>query len=228
MAEALLIPYSLSIRITTDGFSFTLEQNQETILKRRVYCSEALLSEKLVEEFQQQNLLGKQFEQTTVILHSKSQTVPDELYRKEDEPIWFTSLHPTKRIQDIVLTSQYIPEFCCHNIFSIPKTLYNTLHDALGENINYQHVTSELIQSLLKQKNKCMSIYQQQNGIDMVVVENGTLLLTNHFPTQTDTDIAYWVLNTMEQLKLPSTLKSVLILPENTPALNNLLQKLLS
>ena len=117
MAEALLIPYSLSIRITTDGFSFTLEQNQETILKRRVYCSEALLSEKLVEEFQQQNLLGKQFEQTTVILHSKSQTVPDELYRKGDEPIWFTSLHPTTRLPDIVLRSQYIPEFCCHNIF---------------------------------------------------------------------------------------------------------------
>ncbi|MBO7258688.1 MAG: DUF3822 family protein [Paludibacteraceae bacterium] len=228
MAEALLIPYSLSIRITTDGFSFTLEQNQETILKRRVYCPDTMLPEKLLEEFQQQNLLGKQFEHTKITLHSKSQAVPDELYRKEDEAVWFTSLHPTKRIQDIVLTSQYIPEFGCHNIFAIPKTLHDTLHNALGDNIIYQHVTSELIQALLNQKNKCMAIYQQQNGIDMVVVENGTLVLTNHFPTQTETDIAYWVLNAMEQLKLPTSLNSVLILPENTPALNNLLQKLLS
>ena len=209
MAEALLIPYNLSIRITTDGFSFTLEQNNDTILKRHVYCSESMLHEKLVEEFQQQNLLGKHFQQTSVIVHSKSQLVPNELYRPEDKLTWFTSLHPTQRPQELVLMSQHIPEFGCHNIFSVPPKLYNTLQDAFGENIVYQHGNSLLIQTLLKKKDKHIAIYQHHNRIDMVVMYNGQLLLSNQFATQNETDIAYWVLNAIEQFKLPATLKTI-------------------
>lgn len=228
MTETLQIPYSLSIRITTDGFSFTLKQGEDTILKRSVYCPESLLDEKLLTELQQQNLLGKQFQHTYVVLHTKSQTVPNELYRPEDETIWFTSLHPTKRLHEIIIKSQYIPELGCYTIFSIPKKVYLALQEALGENITYQHVSAELIAELLQHRDKHLAIYQHQKNVDMVVMNNGGLLLSNQFSTQNDTDIAYWVLNAIEQFKLPTNLKTILVLPEQTSGLNNLLQKLLS
>lgn len=227
MSETTNIPYNLSIRITTDGFSFILLQQENAILKRTVYCPQSTLHDTLKEELVKQNLVGKAFQEIVVTMHSKSQLVPNELYREEDEETWCQAFRP-KHTQQEVIANQPIPEFGCHNLFVIPQKIHATLKEAFGESIKYQHIASQLIESTLKSKEKSLSVYQHKNGIDVVVISNGHLMLSNHFATSNDTDAAYWILNIMEQFQLPTTLQSIQIVSDNATGLNNLLQKLLT
>lgn len=227
MSETTNIPYNLSIRITTDGFSFTLLQNASVILRRSVQCGSHSLPENLRNELLQQNLLGKRFQRVNVLLHTHSQMVPNELYRKEDEDTWLKSLRVATTRQEIV-GSEYIPQCGCYNVFAIPQNIHDVLREAFGDEVDYSHVSTELIGCLLSNKEKCLGVYLQRNSVDIVAVKHGQLLLSNCFSIQNEADAAYWILNVLEQFKLPVRVDTVLVFPEGSSVLSDLLQKLLS
>lgn len=218
------IPYNLSIRITADGFSFMLKQEDgKTLLQRKTDCLPTELPERIRQEALSQNLAKRPFMNVQTILHTPFvHLVPTELYREEDRWKWLAFGHDTQITKQSLHTDS-LPVYNCHTIYSIPTATEQTLQE-LFPNARYFHILSYL---LLHNENQQpatrLHAYQEPHALNVVAIKNNRLLLANRYPTQNDTDAAYWLLNIVEQLELQISDDAIYLQPESATGLKNLL-----
>ena len=197
--------YTLSIRLSTDGFSFSIynpiHDNTLSLIEKEIDESMSLTAN-LKSIFRESEFLTYPYKRVNVIMVSKRfTTIPLEIFEDEQVEIIFDHNH-VKRENEIV----------CYNIlkrnntvvaFGMDKSAHTFLCEQYPE-AHFYSQSSPLIEYLsVKSKlgnSRKMYATIQRNEINLYCFERGHLLLANSFECKHTADRIYYLLFVWKQL----------------------------
>ncbi|NJK86852.1 MAG: DUF3822 family protein [Bacteroidales bacterium] len=160
------------------------------------------LIDRLEKIFNEDNLLDKPYSSTSFIfLTQKSTLVPSEFFDESKIKDFFEFNQTLDDLDE--LNYNYIPAIDAYNIFAIPNYIANHVYDKF-RNIKFYHQATPFIQSLVNG-------FEEQNGVhinlnhdffDIGVIENSALKFYNTFKFLNDTDLLYFIMFVVNQLKI--------------------------
>jgi hypothetical protein len=149
-------------------------------------------------------LRNYEFSKVTAGITSQEYTlVPDALFRKGDETMYFRKNFPSR--PDSNIHAEFIPSFHLYTVFSVERELEIELNH-LFQDPRLWHSSQAILSGLALQTKtdtgKQILLNVHGNCMDIVVTENKKLILMNTFQWQTHEDIIYYTLFICEQLEL--------------------------
>ncbi len=202
--------HKLSIQISLNGLSFyVLDTLDNTLLisEQRTFPQELIPFEvqknlrELLEKFQ---VTKYTFSEVVVIHRNKLFSfVPKALF-DEKELANYLKFNAKILANDLIVFDE-IESYDLVNVYVPFVNINNYIYDLFGE-FEYRHSGTVLVQSLLNQHTNgnepvCyVQVLEQQ--MDITVISQKKLLLFNSFDFTTKEDFMYYLLFTMEQLKL--------------------------
>ncbi len=209
----------LSVQVSLTGLSFLVtDRDSKTSLFfseknfDRSYTPEELLHE-IDTELTRPELQSDTFEEVVVIYATNTYTlVPSTLYdeSKSSEYLKFN----TKLLANDFITTDSITTYGIEVVYVPFVNINNYFFDRFGS-FSYYHSASILLKTFLDAEKHSQStkvyLHVQQDQLDCVVMKSDALQLCNTYPFKTPEDFIYYVLFTLEQLKLnPDTVDVVL------------------
>ena len=197
--------YTLSIRLSTEGFSFSIynpiHDNTLSLIEKEINESLSLTAN-LKAIFRESEFLTYPYKKVNIIMSSKRFTpIPLEIFEDEQAELVFYHNH-TKRENETV----------CYNIlkknntvviFGIDKSAHSFLREQYPE-AHFYSQSSPLIEYLsIKSKlgnSRKMYATVQRNDINLYCFDRGHLLLSNSFECKHTTDRIYYLLYVWKQL----------------------------
>lgn len=199
--------YSLSIRIYSDGFSFSVLEKDELLVRiQKQVTTPHETANRLHEELQNQHLYEAEFKAIEVIVYNAAFTlVPRTLFRTEDAASWL-QLNPTAHTADGDIYTDDLEAFGCTNVYVMPMAISAFLK-TLTPAIKVQHGISKLLQQDVQQAQLHTGIFMfpTQQDIFAVALSDNKLLLANSYNYQTPEDAVYYIMNIYKQLDLSIT-----------------------
>lgn len=209
--------FNLTIQLSLDGFSFVIYSPE----KQRYLGVEAYqflsveddirLAAALDQVIMQNQWIAYPFQSVTVLMdHTHSTLVPSPLYEEKEKGSFLAFNQLYKDNSRIV--ADHLVNAGAFNVYYLSNPLVEKIKD-LWANARIVHFSSALIESLLIQhKNKptddVMFVNVRNKVFDIVVIRNEKLFFYNNFRYQTREDFIYFLLFTMEQLRLnPETVQ---------------------
>lgn len=200
----------LSIQFNLDGFSFSIHNIAS---KKDVYFCEYIFENplttpedllfKIEEIFKKDIHLQNDFTSVTVIHQNNLSTlVPNQFFNKNELATYLNFNIKTLAIDFI--TFDEIEVLDSKNIYVPYVNINNYLFQNFGE-FEYKHHSTVLIEKLIqsnKLKEKVFYVNVSKTTLDIVVLENNKLLLSNTFSYNTKEDFIYYILFVAEQLNL--------------------------
>lgn len=210
----------LSIQISLNGLSFcilnrktkTVEHLKSLVFKKKATPFETL--ERLTTVLNTNTIFEQNFESILVIHQNElSTSVPKPLF-KEDHAADYLKFNAKILNTDFIAFDE-IPANNSINVFVPYVNINNYIFDQFGE-FEYKHASTVLIQSLLQRENDSkqpiLYVNVGKNQFELVAIDKGNLVFYNSFAYQTKEDFIYFILFTIEQLKLdPETILLTLI-----------------
>lgn len=210
----------LSIQISLSGLSFcilnrdlnTLVFLKEIHFDKNLNPIEVLGYLKHV--FHTEDELAHSFQKVSVIHDNNlGSLVPKALFNEENLADYLK--FNAKILKSDFITYDEIVENDIVNVYVPYININNFIYDKFGSFI-FKHISTVLIEEILRtEKNaKCLKFYVnvRRNKLDIVVVDQGKLLLHNTFNYNTKEDLIYYILFVAEQLNLnPETFNLVFI-----------------
>ncbi|AVR46141.1 DUF3822 domain-containing protein [Christiangramia fulva] len=207
----------LSIQVSLNGLSFCiLDRNENSIVfYHKINFGKQLDPIKILArielEYEKQKELDQPVDEVNLIFTNPLfSLVPANIFDENNASNYL-------KFNTKILQTDFIAFDTIHdeiiNVYIPYTNIINYFFDKYGE-FEYRHSLSVLIDSLLKLQNQGLTMYihTYHNNYDLVVVENGKLLLANSFEYDTKEDFLYYILFTAEQLDLdPNTFQLVLI-----------------
>ncbi len=206
----------LSIQISLSGLSFcilnrtskSVEFLKNNYFDRKVNPFEALehLKQSLIEHTD----LNQKFSSVLVIYQNElSNLVPKVLFNENQSADYL-------KFNSKILKSDFIShdEIAINdsvNVYVPYMNINNFIFDTFGV-FEYKHASTLLIDTLLQKEAKSeyasMYLNVNQQSFELVAIKDEKLLLYNSFEFTTKEDVVYYLLFTMEQLRLnPETIK---------------------
>lgn len=200
----------LSIQFNLDGFSFSIydftsnndvyfgEYNFENALK----TPEHLLL-KIKNIFKTDAHLQKEFSAVTVIHQNNLSALVPNRYFNENELATYLNFN-IKTLATDFITFDNIDILDSKNIYIPYVNINNYLFQNFGE-FEYKHHSTVLIEKLLKSnkiKEKTMCVNVSKATLDIVVIEDEKLILSNTFSYNSKEDFIYYILFIAEQLNI--------------------------
>jgi hypothetical protein len=205
-----LTKLELSIQISLSGLSFCIlnpDLNSVTTLKEFDYKKnlnplEAL--DYLKHVFNTEEELDNTFKQVSIIHDNNlSAQVPKALFN-EDNLADYLKFN-AKILKSDFITYDVILENDIVNVYVPYININNFIYDKFGT-FTFKHISTVLIEEILRiEKNaKSLKFYVnvRNNQLDIVVVDQGKLLLHNTYTYNTKEDFIYYLLFVAEQLNL--------------------------
>ena len=207
----------LSIQVSLDGFSFcALEKERNAIIFFKEIAFPKKLNpievlKEIEKQYKDSPFLQKQPEEVQVLFHSHLYNfVPQEYFVEENASdylkfstkIFETDFVAHDDLDDLGIVNVYIPFTNINNYF----------FDKYGE-FEYRHVTSIFTEEFLKaeqsdQEGEKAYLHKTSSGFDLIIIKQGKLFLASSFSCETKEDFIYYLLFTIEQLRLdPEALK---------------------
>tara|TARA_R110002049_G_scaffold24588_14_gene87010 strand:+ start:2554 stop:3387 length:834 start_codon:yes stop_codon:yes gene_type:complete len=200
----------LSIQFNLDGFSFSIHNIAS---KKDVYFCEYIFENplttpedllfKIEDIFKKDIHLQNDFTSVTVIHQNNLSTlVPNQFFNKNELATYLNFNIKTLAIDFI--TFDEIEVLDSKNIYVPYVNINNYLFQNFGE-FEYKHHSTVLIEKLIqsnKLKEKVFYVNVSKTTLDIVVLENSKLLLSNTFSYNTKEDFIYYILFVAEQLNL--------------------------
>lgn len=219
--------YELSVRFSSDGFSFVVyDENGSVLSSKTVLSSLFRLSEREVLAILLAETETKlEFKKTRIICEFDDFTViPAVFFKPEQSDVMLAFEHDLNRT-DSVLFNQ-LPAFDAINIFSVPEGFYRGIQQVFPS-IAIEHQVSFLLTDLVKKtSDDSLQIYVRSKMMDIVAISDMKLKLVNRFQFATPEDFMYHCLHVMELLSLhPNTCHIFLFQSVPNPELKNLLSK---
>ncbi len=210
----------LSIQISLSGLSFcilnrktnTIEHLKSVVFEKKATPFETL--ERLITTLNTNTIFEQPFQTVLVIYQNELSTcVPKPLFN-EDLSADYLKFN-AKILNTDFIAYDDIPLNNSINVFVPYVNINNYIFDRFGA-FEYKHASTILIQSLLQNKEDTMEpklfVNVGKDHFEIVVTYKGNLLFYNSFAYQTKEDFIYFILFTIEQLKLdPETIKVTLI-----------------
>ena len=200
----------VSIQFNLDGFSFCI---YNTVSKKDIYFCEYVFENsqatpenlllEIEEIFKTDTYLQNDFTSVTVIHQNNLSTLVPNPFFKEEELISYLNFNIKTLITDFI-TFDDLDALNSKNIYVPYVNINNYLFQNFGE-FEYKHHSTVLIEKLLKinkNKEKTMYVNTSKTTLDVVVLENNKLLLSNTFSFNSKEDFIYYILFVAEQLNL--------------------------
>ena len=200
----------LSIQFNLDGFSFSI---YNTASKKEVYFREYTFEHsqttpenlllKIKEIFKTDVHLQNDFIGVTVIHQNNLATLVPNRFFNENKLASYLNFN-IKTLTTDFITFDDLETLDSKNIYIPYVNINNYLFQNFGE-FEYKHHHTILIEKLLKvNKNKEKTIYVNvsKTTLDIVVLENDKLLLSNTFSYASKEDFIYYILFVAEQLNI--------------------------
>ncbi len=197
--------YTLSIRLSTDGFSFSVfnpqGQEQADILNREVNESLSFTAN-LKQTFRELDWLKRPFRRINVLIADNRYTlIPLEFFEDEQAETVFYHNH-TKRENETV---QYniLPKSNVVVLFGIDKSVCAFLHEQYPDPKFFSQ-SSPLIEYFGEKSrtrnDRKLYAHLRREAIDVYAFEHGRLLLANTFACKETSDRLYYLLYIWKQL----------------------------
>ena len=222
--------YTLSIRLGTDGFSFSIynpiQDNSLSLIEKEIDASLSLTAN-LKKVFQELDFLGYPYKRVNVLMASKRFTmVPLELF--EDEQAEFLFYHNQQKRENEAVLYNVLKKNNVVVVFGIDKSTQSFLKEQFPEAHFYSHSSPLIEYFSIKSKlgnSKKMYASLRQDAVDIYCFERGHLLLTNSFECTHTEDRIYYLLYVWKQLEFNQErdeLHLTGILPEKEKLINEL------
>lgn len=198
--------YTLSIRLSTDGFSFSIynpiHDDSLSIIEKEIESSLSLTAN-LKAVFHESDFLSHPYKRVNIMMASKRFTiVPLELFEEEQAELLFYHNHQ-KRENEMVVYN-ILQKNNVAVIFGIDKSAYTFLKEQYPEARFYSQSTPLIDYFSVKSRlgnSKKMYASIRQEGIDIYCFERGHLLLANSFECTHTEDRIYYLLYVWKQLE---------------------------
>lgn len=197
--------YTLSIRLSTDGFSFSIynpiQDNSLSLLEKEVEPSLSLTAN-LKKVFHELDFLNSSYKRVNIMMASKRFTiVPFELFEDEQiEPIFY---HNHQKRENEIILYNILKKNSVVIIFGIDKSAYTFLNEQFPDACFYSQSTPLIKYFSIKSKlgnSKKMYASLRNDAIDIYCFERGHLLLANSFECKQTEDRIYYLLYAWKQM----------------------------
>lgn len=205
--------YHLSLQIDSEGLAYCiLDSRRKRYIGFQKYFfgkSSDIISlvNKLENQLEEEDILNASFKSSSCIYHTqKSTLVPNVFFDESKLREYFEFNHALDELDEIHYN--VVPEINAYNVFTIPTYLANLLHNKFKGILIY-HQATPFIKSVLKDFRPSSSVHINLNPgfFDIIVKLDNQLKLYNTFLYQNDTDMLYYILFIINQLKLnPETI----------------------
>lgn len=207
---------NLLIRIHSDSISYLItDENEEVVLQQLINIPSGKLKEtQFFEHFFNQPELRVSDENVEIIFaNSQYQLIPNDLFRQSDFhelfEIEFGKNERTKLIYNL------LPQWGAHLVYEVEEPLMDFFEKKYPE-AEVGHHVFKLLKNKVSKTSNAVYANLRKDFIDLIVVKENTLLLSNAFHTKTNEDICYFILNAYEQLGLDTETFTLKILSEST------------
>ncbi|WP_455591393.1 DUF3822 family protein [Bacteroides sp.] len=195
----------LSIRLSTDGFSFSIynpTQDANVSLYEKEINPSLSLTANLKQAFRELAFLSATYRRVNVMMADKRFTlVPLELFDDDQSEVLFNHNH-TKRENEIV---QYniLKKNNVVVLFGMDKSAYQLLNEQFPEARFYSQSSTLIEYFTVKSKlgnNRKMYASVRSEAIDLYCFEHGHLILANSYECRETADRVYYLLYIWKQL----------------------------
>lgn len=198
----------LSILVAQDGLSFFIsesEKNRLTNFSERKF-GEKQTPEKLLEELK--HLLTLEFADDVSFIDELNVIYANELYSLVPHKLFHENYlsdylkYNTKILQTDFLAYDELYDLKANLVYIPYANINNYLLDTFGP-FNYRHSVAVFLKNFKPQSTEDEAlVYMYQNHFDLCIFQQKKLILCNSFGFQTAEDVAYYILFTLEQLKI--------------------------
>lgn len=197
--------YTLSIRLSTDGFSFSVFNplaNDEFSYYNRKVVESLSLTANLKQTFRELEWLELPFHRVNVLMADKRFTfIPLEFFEDEQTEIIFYHNHPKRENETVLYNILHKNNTVV--LFGMDKSAYSFLRERHPD-IKFYSQASPFIEFFSSKSrlgnNRKMYVYLQKDAVDVYSYERGHLLLANSFKCKSTSDCVYYLLYIWKQL----------------------------
>lgn len=221
--------YTLSIRLSTDGFSFSVREpipDGATFYLYKEPDPALSFTANLKQIFRETDFLSLPYKQVNVLTSARTTLVPFELFDDDQSEDLFYYSHSRK--ENEVVLYNILRKCNVAVLFSINKSIFQFIREKYPIARFYSKTTA-LTEYFYAQSrpgdSKKMYVYLNANSVDVFCYENGHILLVNSFGCHTTEDRVYYLLYTWTQLGM-SQQEDELYLAGNLKDKHKLLQEL--
>ena len=192
--------YTLSIRLSTDGFSFSI---YNPIIENDFYCrnfpvnTQRSMAANVKSFLAATDELGHKFKQTNILVHSNRYTIiPLDFF--EDESMEQVFYHNVRDKRNEIVLCNVLSNSNSVVIFSLDRLTHVFLSEHFADARFFYSISPQVEYLTLKSRHgNCKKIYTNINNgyIDVIAMDNGRLLLANTYQTVSPNDINYLLLN---------------------------------
>ncbi|SKB85800.1 Protein of unknown function [Salegentibacter holothuriorum] len=202
------INLELSIQVSLDGLSFcTLNSVENEVLHfNKIRFPQQLDPIKVLAEiekvFETNKTLVEASQVKLIFDNALYSFVPASLFKEENASDYLK--FNTKILKTDFISHEEIGNTGIINVYIPYTNIINFFFEKFGE-FEYQHLNTILVKNLLdlpKVDRPQMFAHVKHKQFDLVVIENGELLLCNSFNFTEKEDFLYYILFTAEQLNL--------------------------
>lgn len=208
----------LSIQVCLNGLSFLIlncEENQLVWYKKTTFSKE-FNPVKILKEielvYEKEEFLQNPMDEVMLLFSNDLYSLVPKEYFIEEEASNYLKFN-TKILKTDVVAHDFIEGNDLVNVYIPYTNITNYFFDKYGE-YEYKHSISVFAEAILNlEKTLLAKVYlnNYKDYYDLVIVRNGKLLLSNSFKYDSPEDFIYYLLFTLEQLKLdPSEIDLIL------------------
>ncbi|MBZ9632507.1 DUF3822 family protein [Salegentibacter sp. LM13S] len=212
------ITLELSIQVSLDGLSFcTINSAENELVQfKKIRFPHQVDPVKLLEEIQkiyaEEKSIAEAGQVKLIFDNALYSFVPAILFKEENASDYLK--FNTKILKTDFIANEEIGETGIINVYIPYTNIINFFFEKFGE-FEYQHLNTVLVESLLelpKADTPRIFAHIKNKQFDLVVIENGELLLCNSFSFTEKEDFLYYILFTAEQLNLdPERFRLILL-----------------
>lgn len=199
--------YILSIRLSTDGFSFSIYnpiRDCSVLTHERDIEAERSIVANMKQAFKELDFLSYTYKQVRVALVSKRFTlVPSELFTEDQAEACFYYNFSPKENESILYDT--LSRNGAVVLYAIDKSLYNLLCDRYPQLQFRSSITPMAEHFAVKSRlgsDKKMYVYVRKAYMEVYMYECGHLMLLNAYDCRNDSDRAYYILYAWKQLEM--------------------------
>ena len=220
--------YSLSIRISSDGFSLSVVDGSDSLISTKIIPTilTSLSAEQITALINKETQIN--YRNIHLIYESDIYTfVPAPVFRS-NEAADYLNFQQNKTTKNDIVLYNYLPVWDTVNVFAIPKAIQAALSQLFPNTIIEQHVSYFLSTKVKTQHENALFIWTRPKTMDIIAFKNGKLYLLNSYLYLTADDFTYHTLNIIDKLSIDTDKCKVgLFNAEKKPELKKTLEKYL-
>lgn len=204
------ISYSLSIRITADGFSFFVtEAYSGDLLHREDYPAKGadLLLQTLTKAIIRPTITRQEFNQVRVVIDSDSTCIPMDEFRQEDLDALYKQVFSQSDVAQNKVCHTVIEQLGVVEAFTVPQKVYDLVMEHFPTAIitNSYATVMQRVASFCQRRNPAsqpLFAYVQNDQLFIFSIFADALLFANSFTIEKEQNALFFLLSVWKELGL--------------------------